>query len=169
MKDDHIFHVVMVQHIYDFAYYFINYPTFVGAHHSKGHPCCYFSINGNRDELDLLSLKYCAKPTSTYHADPIIYSIKQRLLSEYGDRKIYLSCYDTGSERVPLYLYENIDNESKLVGTLEHITGIHGDGGFRYIDENGIIQINDDVNIDRVMAGVEFLQKKFPDTCFCNR
>ena len=150
---------------YDFCYYALHYQPFLYAHSSGKKPCMYFSINGDRDKLDICSVVYSKKPALALHTDPIVFATKELLYSgnTQKNKLLYLEYSTQGAERACIWIYRNNKDRDSAIATFKHIPGIHGRGGWELINDRGVSYIVlDSKDKDRVVAGVEILRRRFP-------
>lgn len=158
---------------YDFCYYALHYQPFLYAHSSGKKPCMYFSINGNRDELDICSVVYSKKPALALHTDPIVFATKELLYTANTQKhKVLFLEYSTqGAERACIRVFRNNDKDGDpVIATFKHIPGIHGRGGWELINDRGVSSIVlDSKDKDRVIAGADILRRRFPDYDFADK
>lgn len=158
---------------YDFCYYVLHYQSFVYAHSINKKPCMYFSINGNRDELDICSVVYSKKPALALHTDPIVFATKELLYSgnTQKNKTLYLEYSIQGTDRACIWIYKsNSKNANPVIATFKHIPGIHGRGRWELINDKGVsLIVLDFKDKDRVAAGAEILRKHYPDYDFADK
>lgn len=157
---------------FGFAYYVLHYKPFIYAHAKGKDSCMYFSINGDRNALDLCAVIYSNKPTLPYHTDPIIFATKEELYKGNTQKtKLFLAYSVQGAERACLQIFDTqVWDGNPPIGSICHLSGLHGAGGWKYIDSQGQESIfKDDVSKDRIIAGVEILRSLFPDNDFAEK
>lgn len=155
-----------------FAYYFLQYKSFVFAHAKGKTPCMYFSIKGNREELDICAVAYSNKPTLPYHTDPVIFATKEELYKRNTQKqKLYVSYSVQGPERACLLVYSTSSwDENPPIACFYHLSGLQGAGGWEYTDSNNNkTTYSDNSSEDRIQAGAKLIRSIFPDNDFAEK
>ena len=161
---------------FGFAYYALNYRSFLYAAPKRNRaPSVYFSINGDRDALDICSIPYSGKPMLATHTDPIIFTMVEELYKHNTQKKklyLHYRYYTSGGERVCILVYETPawDNIPPIA-EIRHVPGLHGKGGWEHkeIPSQMTTLEKDSSGHDRVVAGVQFIQKLYPDNDFAEK
>lgn len=160
---------------YNFIYYALNYDSFMMAHAHNKKSNYYFSVNDSIDKMNIAAMQYSGKPTMAYHTDPIVYTLKKTLQNQKTNNStnslqtLYLGYSVTGSNRACLYIYDTKWWDGKdPIAILRHKDGLHGNGGWEQLDvNNNIISCqNDNATIDRIKAGVNWVNILYPSTIF---
>ena len=125
--------------------------------------------------MDIAAMQYSGKPTMAYHTDPIVYTVKEQLkilTLNNSSQTLYLGYSKTGSNRACLYIYDTkLWDEKEPIAILCHKKGLHGDGGWQFLDVNNTLsQVrNDQNNQDRIKDGVSWVMSLYPNTRFLDK
>ena len=161
--------------MYNFVYYALKYDSFMCSHAYEKIPYYYFSVKGDINMMDIAAMQYSGKPTMAYHTDPIVYTVKEQLkilTLNNSSQTLYLGYSKTGSNRACLYIYDTkLWDEKEPIAILCHKKGLHGDGGWQFLDVNNTLsQVrNDQNNQDRIKDGVSWVMSLYPNTRFLDK
>ena len=160
---------------FDFVYYALKYKTFLYSHAKNRNPNQYFSVKGSLDDLHLFSMVYSGKPAIAYHTDPIIFSVKEKLINQSqtnASKTLYVGYSLIGSEPPCLSIYDSFESEEPIA-RFKHLTGKHcsGNSGWEYEDikSGNSSKSLDKCNDDRIIDGVKFVNQKYPKTRFIEK
>ena len=116
--------------------------------------------------MDIAAMQYSGEPTMAYHTDPIVYTVKEQLkilTLNNSSQTLYLGYSKTGSNRACLYIYDTkLWDEKEPIAILCHKEGLHGDGGWQFLDVNNTLnqERNDKNNQIGIFHGLSHVARQ---------